>query len=323
MKLTTLQKHITVVLVLVVIGSGLTSTPNVWAQTDTWHHTTNDSGTIAQGRPIANPAGAYLSKGAHENLSGLSYFTLHLPLVAGSTGFATITVCTSADYPPFEFVDADGAIVGFDIDVMSAIAEAAGFEFNLVKTPWDRLMVRLAAGECEAAVSALTITEARRRIVDFSDPYFNDGLVIAVTKDSYIQNAEDLVGRRIGVQSYTTGETWCSEHSGGVCVGYDQLDLTFQALANGDIDAVVANFSTLSLLVRASEGEIKIVGELLTDESFGIAINKDRPEVLAAINYGLKVIRESGEYDVIYQKWFDTLEANEFALTSEANQTWQ
>lgn len=326
MKLATLQKCIiAVVLVLVVIGGVWTSTPSVWAQTGTRHITTNDSGITRQGNLSTSPARSDLDKRVLENMSGLSSFILHLPLVVSSMGFgfATITVGTNAEYPPFEFVDAYGKIVGFDIDVMSAIAEASGFEFNLVNTRWDGLLQRLADGEFDAVVSGLAITEYRRQIVDFSDPYFNDGLVIAVTKDSDIQNAEGLVGRRIGVQVYTTGETWCHEHSRGVCVGFDRLDLPFQALAIGDIDAVVANLSTSSPFVRASEGEIKIVGDLLTDGFFGIATNKDHPEVLAAINYGLNVIRESGEYDAIFRKWFDTAGANEFVLASEANQTRQ
>src|SRR5690606_1607114 len=121
-----------------------------------------------------------------------------------------VTVGMNAEYPPFEFVDEEGNIVGFDVDLMNAIAAEAGFDIELVNTRWDGIFVALQSGEFDAVASAATITEEREEIVDFSNPYFNAGQMIAVREvdAADISTPDDLAGLRVGVQSGTTGDIW-------------------------------------------------------------------------------------------------------------------
>ncbi|NOZ70689.1 MAG: transporter substrate-binding domain-containing protein [Chloroflexi bacterium] len=221
-----------------------------------------------------------------------------------------ITVGTNAEYPPFESVDEGGNIIGFDIDLMNAIAKAAGFEVEFVNTRWDGIFVALASGEFDAVISAATITDERKQTVDFSAPYFNAGQTLAVKIGSDIKSVDDLSGKRVGVQLGTTGDIWASENTDAEVVRYDEITLAFQALAQGDIDAVINDAPTSAAIIKANpEMGVTIVGEPFTEEFYGIAVNKNRPEVLAAINAGLATVRATGEYDEIYNKWFGVEEA--------------
>jgi peptide/nickel transport system substrate-binding protein len=216
----------------------------------------------------------------------------------------TIKVGVNAEYPPFESVDENNNMVGFDIDLMNAIAQEAGFEVEFVNTRWDGIFVALASGEFDAVISAATITDERKQTVDFSDPYFNAGQMISAKPDSGIATPDDLDGKRVGVQLGTTGDIWVSDNTQAEVVRYDEVTLAFQALANDDVDAVVADGPTSMDIVKANpEMGLAVVGEPFTDELYGIAVNKARPEVLEAINSGLAAIKASGQYDEIMAKW--------------------
>lgn len=220
-----------------------------------------------------------------------------------------IVVGTNAEYPPFEFVDEAGEIAGFDVEIMNAIAESQGVEMEFVNTRWDGIFVALASGEFDAVASAATITEERQQTVDFSDPYFNAGQMIAVrTADaSTITTPEDLPGLKVGVQLGTTGDIAASEIEGVEVVRFDEITQAFQALDNGDLEAVVNDGPTSAELLRSNpEFDIVLVGEPFTDELYGIAVRKDAPEVLEVINAGLAAIKADGTYDAIYDKYFGT-----------------
>ncbi len=215
---------------------------------------------------------------------------------------------TNAEYPPFEYVDEEGNITGFDIDLMEAIAEEAGFEFEFVNTRWDGIFVALASGEFDAVISAATITEEREEMVDFSDPYFNAGQRIAVRADeTEIEGPEDLAGKRVSVQLGTTGDIWLTDETDAEVVRYDENTLAFQALANGDVDAAVADGPTAADIIQANpEMNLRLVEGVYTEEQYGIAVNPDRQDLLAAINEGLAAVEASGRYDEIYDKYFGT-----------------
>lgn len=234
---------------------------------------------------------------------------LSLVACGKATQATTYKVGMNAEYPPFESVDASGNIVGFDPDIMAAIAEEAGFEYELVNTRWDGIFVALQSGEFDAVISAATITDERAEIVDFSDPYFNAGQMIAVriADAGQITSVPDLDGRKVGVQLGTTGDMWLSENSRAEVVRYDEVTLAFQALRNGDVDAVFNDGPTSAEIIQSNpEIGATLVGEAVTDEFYGIAVNKEKPELLRMINEGLAAIRANGTYDGIYDKWFGT-----------------
>ncbi len=227
-------------------------------------------------------------------------------------GDDVVTVGTNAEYQPFEFVDADGNIVGFDIDLMNALAEEAGLNVEFVNTRWDGIFVALANGEFDAVISAVTITPERAEVVDFTDPYFNAGQAVAVqaTNDT-IAGVDGLVeGVSVGVQLGTTGDIYVSDNLPVSVERFDETPLAIQALANGDVDAVVADAPTLADYIKANPDlNLKVVGEPFTDELYGIAVNKDMPELRDALNAALAAIQENGVYDEVFAAWFGAPEA--------------
>ncbi len=221
-------------------------------------------------------------------------------------------VGSNAEYPPFESVDDAGNIVGFDIDIVNAIAAATGLEVEFVNTRWDGIFVALASGEFDAVASAATITDERMQTVDFTDPYFNAGQSLAVPIGSDITSPDDLAGKRVGTQLGTTGDIWGTENTDAEMVRYDEITLAFQALAQGDLDAIINDGPTSAEIIKANpEMGVTLVGEPFTDEYYGIAVNKDRADLLATLNEGLAAIKASGEYDKIYENWFGLPEVAE------------
>ena len=226
----------------------------------------------------------------------------------GGSGVGKVKIGTNAEYPPFEFVDEDGNLAGFDVDLMEAIASEADFEFEFVNTKWDGIFVALASGEFDAVISAATITEERKQTVDFSDSYFNAGQMIFVRADTTdISGPGDLDGKSVSVQLGTTGDIWLSEETGAEVIRHEENTLAFQALANGDVDAAVADGPTGIDIVQANpEMNLKVLDGIYTDEDYGIAVKKERQDLLEAINKGLAAVKASGAYDEINDKYFGT-----------------
>ncbi len=216
-----------------------------------------------------------------------------------------ITVATDATWPPFEYVDAESkAIVGFDVDLMRAIAAAAGFEVRIVNVSWDALLAGVAQGEYDAAISVITITPERQRQMLFSDPYYNAGQVIVVRSDeTALQSPADLAGRRAGAQLGTTGAMEIEKVPGALLKTYDTIDLAFLDLLNGQIDAVVVDNPLAQGYVARYAGKLRIAGAPFTDEWYGIAVAPGRTDLLERINRGLQQVRESGQFAALEQQW--------------------
>ena len=229
------------------------------------------------------------------------------PAAEAAAGMPVVRVGTHAEYQPVEFVDGNGDIVGFDVDIVNAIAERAGFTVEWTNTKWDGIFVALANGEFDAVASAVTITEERKQSIDFSEPYFNAGQAIATSADNTtITGPESLTaGVKVGVQLGTTGDIWLTENTDADVQRFDENPLAVQALAAGDIDAVVGDSPTLAdILQKNAELNLKIVGEPFTDEFYGIGIRKDLTDLKASIDAALAEIKADGTYDEIYAKYF-------------------
>ncbi|MBC7263888.1 MAG: ABC transporter substrate-binding protein [Chloroflexi bacterium] len=216
-----------------------------------------------------------------------------------------ITVATDATWPPFESLNEETKeIEGFDIDLMKAIAAAAGFEVEFINVPWDSLLAGMAAGTYDAAISAMTITPERAAQWDFSEPYYNAGQLIAVRiDDTTITKPEDLAGKVVGVQLDTTGYFAVQKIAGAIAKPYDEIGMAIQDLINKQVDAVVADNPLISGYVAKHPTEIKSVGKPFTDEYYGIAVRKGAPEILAAINAGLAKVKAEGLIEQLEAKW--------------------
>ena len=222
-------------------------------------------------------------------------------------GVRKIIVATDAAWPPMEFVNTDKEIVGYDIDLMNAIADAAGFEVEFRNTAWDGIFAGLAAGEYEAVISSVTITEDRQKTMDFSDPYINAGQVLIVQQSaSGVDTLSDLVGQRVGAQIGTTGAFEVDKVAGVELTTYDELGLAIEDLANGRIAGVVADTPIAADYVLQNERYsrvLKIVGEPFTDEYYGIAVRKGNSELLTLINDGLASVRAAGLLEELEDTW--------------------
>lgn len=237
-------------------------------------------------------------------LTGLILVSLLLP-ACGPAGTKKITVATDATWPPFEYVDeTTQQIIGLDVDLIKAIAADQGLEIELVNVPWDSLLAGMAQCQYDISISAMTITEERKQSFNFSDPYFAAGQVVTVqASNTTINGKSDLPGKTVGVQLGTTGDIEAQNMTGVTVKNYDDIGLAFQDLINGQIDAVIADNPLALGYVGQNPTALKTVGEVFTDEYYGIAVCKTNTALLEKINRGLANVKAQGLIDQLTEKW--------------------
>jgi polar amino acid transport system substrate-binding protein len=218
-----------------------------------------------------------------------------------------IVIATDATWPPMEMVDENKDIVGFDIDLMNAVAEAGGFTVEFRNTAWDGIFAGLTTAEYDAVMSSVTITEERQKLYDFSLPYINAGQVLIVRSETEdVETLADLKGKSVGAQIGTTGSFEIEKVAGVTLRTYDEIGLAFEDLANGRIEGVVADTpvaADFALQNPNYQGKLMIVGDSFTDEWYGVVVRKGNAKVLDAINQGLEKVLNTRSYDRIHDKW--------------------
>jgi len=216
-----------------------------------------------------------------------------------------ILVATDATYPPFEYVDEKTKeIIGFDIDLMKAIAQTENLEIEFIDVRFEPLLEGMAQGKYDAAISAISITEKRRPDMLFSDSYFMAGHVITVRKDNAtITGKDSLVGKIVGVKAGTTSAIEVSEMYDVTMKTYADYEEPFQALMNGEIDAVVSDNIFAFDIVNKNPTRLKLAGESFTHEHYGIAVSRNKTELLERINTGLNAVKSEGLIEELSKKW--------------------
>ena len=232
-------------------------------------------------------------------------------------------VGTDAAYAPFESQNEKGEIVGFDIDVVRAVASKAGIEVKFVNTPWEGIFNALAQGDRDLLVSSITITDARRQTMDFSAPYFDAVQLIAVKADSKVARFDDLKNLKVGVQTGTTGDEAVSKLQGKTSTNikrFESTPLALKELEAGGVDAVVADNGVVINYVANNAGSpFKTVSDTsFMPEQYGIAVKKGNAELLARLNQGLAAIKSDGTYQAIYARYFGAAGASAAAPTASA-----
>jgi polar amino acid transport system substrate-binding protein len=220
-----------------------------------------------------------------------------------------IVVGTDAAYAPFESQNEKGEIVGFDIDIVKAIAAKAGIEVKFVNTPWEGIFNALAQGDRDMVVSAVTITDERKQTMDFSEPYFDAQQLIAVRNDSRVKSFQDLRKLKVGVQTGTTGDEAVTKLLGKTSTAikrFESTPLALKELESSGVDAVVAdNGVVVHYVANNPGGNFKTVADKeFVPEQYGIAIKKGNAELLGNINKGLADIKADGTYAKIYAQYF-------------------
>lgn len=225
----------------------------------------------------------------------------------GTSEEKTYKVGIDTTYPPFEFEEG-GEYTGIDIDLIKAIAEDQGFEIEFNPMDFGGIIPALQANQLDVAIAGMSITDDRKKVVDFSDPYFDAGLSLVVSKDNTdITSLEDLKGKTVAVKSGTTGSKFAMDNEskyGYTVSQFEDSPSMFQEVSNGNADVLLEDYPVIAYAIAESGLELKTTGERLTGDQYGIAVLKgENADLLEKINAGLKELRDSGKYDEILNKY--------------------
>ena len=216
-----------------------------------------------------------------------------------------ITVATNPEYPPFEYVEGDKT-VGYDIDLWEAIAKKAGIEYVIETMDFDAVISAVAANPNTVGLSGISITDERKLTVDFSEGYINAGLVVIVKADSGYTTAEQLKGKKIGVQLGTTSDFAAEEITGKENVAqYKTFLNAVMDLQGNKLDAVIIDKPVgQAILASLKDDNLVIVDMGLQADWYGIEVNKNNPELLKKINDALAELEKEGFFDELAVKYF-------------------
>lgn len=221
----------------------------------------------------------------------------------------TLVVGTDASFPPMEYVDDSGAIVGFDIDLIQAVAREAGLNVEIRNVAWDGIFGALKAGNIDIIVSSVTITDDRQAQFDFTRPYLKAGQVIIVRagdKEKF-PDAASLKGKKVGVQIGTTGAEFMEKLGGTELKQYNTAGLAMIDLSNGNVDAVVIDKPVADYYARKAPGttqKLEVASEPQTDEQFGFVVRKGEKELLQKLDDALARIEQNGTLRAVESRWF-------------------
>jgi len=232
-------------------------------------------------------------------------------LCAASAQAQKLTIATEGAYPPFNYVDSNNNLLGFDVDIGRALCDKMNVECEIIAQAWDGIIPGLVAGKYDAIIASMVPTEERLEMVDFTDRYYTTRLVVAVTQDSTIADLspESMVGKTIGAQSGTAQANYIEENyapAGASIKLYPTADDANIDMENGRLDAVVSDkFPLLFWLENDGSACCKLLGELDgTEDPTSIAIRKNMPELKQQLNEAIQAIRADGTYDELAKKYF-------------------
>lgn len=215
-----------------------------------------------------------------------------------------LRVGTDATYEPFESIDEDGNFVGFDMELIAMVAEELGLELQLQNVSWEGIIPGLMNGNYDCLISAMTITEERKKQIDFSDPYFTIKQVIVVREDDFsINGPEDLAGKVVTVQNGTTGDLYASEIENVKMKRFDTNPQAIQELLNNNADAAVMDDLVAYQAMAKMSGLRVIEIHDAEIENYGIGVRKGNEELLNKINRALATLKENGKLDALVEKY--------------------
>ncbi|MFF0598269.1 ABC transporter substrate-binding protein [Streptomyces antibioticus] len=218
-----------------------------------------------------------------------------------------LTTCTHLPYPPFQS-EIDGEVQGFDVALIDLVAEDLGVKQVVLDTPFENFKTGafLNSGECDVAAAGMTITEERKKNVDFSDPYFEATQALLVDKGSGITSLADAKAKKVklGAQAQTTGEDYAKQQ-GFDPVSFESSDAVLNGLRSGQVKAVVIDFPVVQgwLKDKANADAFEVADNINTGEQYGFTVKKGNTKLLAAIDKALAEAKADGTYKEIYEKW--------------------
>jgi len=221
-----------------------------------------------------------------------------------------IIVGTSADFPPFEYVDENQKIVGFDIDAIKYILKDQGYTVEVQDIAFDSLIASLQAGKIDVIAAGMTITEERDEQIDFSDSYFeaDQSILINADSDIIINDIEDLINLTIGASTGTTGAMWMEDYyiernNTDQTEKYETYTLAVLDLENENLDAIIIDKPVALFFEELHDFEIVLT--IITNEYYGFGVKEGNTELQNDINEGLENLRSSEEWNTLITKYFE------------------
>jgi len=238
---------------------------------------------------------------------------------------STYKIVMDSSFAPFEYQNDSGKYEGIDVDLIKAIAEQQGFNIELSNPGFDAALNAVQAGQADAVIAGMSITDARKEIFDFSAPYYTSNILLAVKKGSSVKSYEDLNGMTVGAKNGTASYTWLSEHAdqyGYSLRAFDEASTMYDSLNSGSIDALMDDEAVLRYAIKQGRKfETPIDGE--KSGEYGFAVNKGaNPELLEMFNNGLAALVKSGKYDKIVNKYLGTSENKKSSSSVDETTIW-
>ena len=218
-----------------------------------------------------------------------------------------LTTCTHLPYPPFQS-EIDGKVQGFDVSLIDLVAKDLGVKQKVFDTPFENFKTGafLNSGDCDLAAAGMTITEERKKNVDFSDPYFDATQALLVAKGSGISSLADAKAKKVklGAQAQTTGEDYVKSQ-GFDPVSFESSDAVLNGLRSGQVKAVVIDYPVVQgwLKDKANADAFQVADNINTGEQYGFTVKKGNTKLLAAVNKALADAKADGMYKKLYEKW--------------------
>ncbi|MFM9592393.1 ABC transporter substrate-binding protein [Streptomyces scabiei] len=216
-----------------------------------------------------------------------------------------LTTCTHLPYPPFQS-EIDGKVQGFDVSLIDLVAQDLGVKQEILDTPFENFKTGafLNSGECDLAAAGMTITDERKKNVDFSDPYFEATQAVLADKKAGISSFADLKGKKVGTQAQTTGEDY-AKSKGIDSVSFESSDAVLNGLRTRQVDAVIIDYPVVQgwLKDKANAAAFEVAEQINTGEQYGFTVRKGNTELLAAIDKALAKAKSDGTYKKLYEQW--------------------
>ncbi|HFI0361909.1 TPA: ABC transporter substrate-binding protein/permease [Streptococcus suis] len=224
---------------------------------------------------------------------------------------SSYTIVADSSFAPFEYQDESGNYVGIDMELIKAIAEQQGFTITIQNPGFDAALNAVQAGQADAVIAGMSITDARKEIFDFSNAYYTSNILLAVKNGSDITSYEDLKGKTVGAKNGTASYTFLEENKdkyGYTLKAFDEASGMYDSLNSGSIDALMDDEAVLLYAIQQGRDfATPIPGE--KSGEYGFAVKKGtNPELIEMFNNGLAALVESGKYDEILNKYFNSTE---------------
>jgi len=219
---------------------------------------------------------------------------------------ADLTVGANIGNVPWEFQDADGTVVGFEVDLVNEIGKRLGKSVEFVNTPFNGLFSAVQSGRINIAISSITITDKRLESVSFAQPYYDSDQSLTATASSGIGGLKEMEGKVVGVDTGSTGDMWADTHQADYKFGeirrFEGLSPAMLDLVAGRIDGYISDIPALLYYVK-DKPELKVVERIPTGEKYSMMFNKDDP-LAAEVNAVITTLKGEGFIAKLHETWF-------------------